>query len=213
MAFMTTMAPEAIANDLNQLPSSLVADVRAGKGVVAPGLIRFGGKGIVAGKAITAACAEGSLQAVYAALEHARAGDFLVVSAPGNSAYLGEVLATHLVNLKLAGVIIDGFVRDREALAAMDLSVFARGLFPHNQRRREVGTPMVELVVGEVAICPGDWVVADDDGIVIVPASDVERDIEACRSNRLLEERVLELVQQRLSPPEAVRQAMVELTK
>lgn len=210
---MAVMSPEEIAEHLIRLPSSLVADARAGRGVLAPGLQRFGGKGISAGRAITATCAEGSLQAVFAALERAQAGDFLVVRAPGHSAYLGEVLATHLSNLGLAGVIIDGFVRDREALLEMGLPVFAKGLYPHNQRRREAGTPMNKLIVNGVEITPGDWIIADDDGIVVVPPPDVARDIAECETNLRLEERVLQLVRQKRTPPEAVRQAMEEQAK
>ena len=91
-----------MAERLAALSTSMLADATGGAGVLAPGLERFSGSGTIAGRAITADCAEGSVQAIFAALEHAREGDMLVVRAPGRSAYLGDMLATNLMRLGLA---------------------------------------------------------------------------------------------------------------
>lgn len=204
---MTTEFSASATVELNGFASSLLADVRGGRGVLDPGLVRYSGTGTVAGRAITAECVEGSLQAVFAALDQAKPGDFLVAVCPGPSAYLGEVLATHLTNLGLSGVIIDGWIRDRAAISDLPISIYAKGLYPHNQRRREAGKPLIDIMVGGVHIHPGDWVVGDDDGLVIIPEAELAADLAAARKAAKLEARVLEFVRLGKAPAEAVRLA------
>src|SRR4051794_2835681 len=86
-----------VAARLARLSSSIVADASEGRGVVSSGLIRFSGSGTVAGRAVTADCAEGSSRAVFPALDQAQAGDILCVTAPGQTAYLGDLLASDIV--------------------------------------------------------------------------------------------------------------------
>lgn len=207
---MTFDQHAAAAGELAGLASSLLADVRGGSGVLDPGLLRFSGRGTVAGRAITAQCDEGSLQAAFAALGNAKPGDFLVAVCPGPSAYLGEVLAAHMTNLAVSGVIIDGWIRDRAAIKDLPLSIYAKGLYPHNQRRREAGKPMVAVTVGGVQIQPGDWVIGDDDGIVIIPETELGDTLIAARIAAKLESRILDLVRLGKTPAEAVRLAQSE---
>lgn len=204
------MSDQAIADQLAALSASIVADASGGKGAVAPGLIRFSGTGTIAGRAVTAACSEGSLQAIFAALEHAEAGAVLCVSGPGNSAYLGDLLASDLVKRGLAGAVIDGFIRDRPTIAAMPISFFARGLTPVALRRQEPGSAMVPISIGGVTIEPGDWVVADDDGVVVIHPQDVDAVIAKAAEDARIERRIMELVEAGAKITEAVRQALAE---
>lgn len=204
------MSDQAIADQLAALSASIVADASGGKGAVAPGLIRFSGTGTIAGRAVTAACSEGSLQAIFAALEHAEAGAVLCVSGPGNSAYLGDLLASDLVKRGLAGAVIDGFIRDRATIAAMPISFFARGLTPVALRRQEPGSAMVPISIGGVTIEPGDWVVADDDGVVVIHPQGVEAVIAKAAEDARIEGRIMELVEAGAKITEAVRQALAE---
>lgn len=200
----------SIADQLAALSASIVADATGGKGVVEPGLIRFSGTGTIAGRAVTAACSEGSLQAIFAALEHAEAGAVLCVSGPGNSAYLGDLLASDLAKRGLAGAVIDGLIRDRATIATMPASFFARGLTPIALRRQEPGSPMVPISIGGVTIHPGDWIVADDDGVVVIVPQDVDAVIAKAAENARIEVRIMELVEAGAKITEAVRQALAE---
>lgn len=200
-----------IASSLSRHSTSMLSDATGGKGVLAPGLLRYAGAGTAAGRAITAQCAEGSLQAVFAALEHARPGDMLCTVGPGNSAYLGDILATNLVRHGLVGVVIDGFIRDREAISQMPLSCHARGLFPVNQRRLEPGSPMVAVIIGGITINPGDWVVADDDGVIVIPPDEVDQALDKAGTNTLVERRVKELLAEGVKVNDAVRRAVGEI--
>jgi regulator of RNase E activity RraA len=201
-----------IARELSGLSTSILADARGGRGAVAPGLIRFSGKGTVAGRAVTADCAEGSLQAVFAALEQAGPGDMLCTVGPGNSAYLGDLLATNIMRRGLVGAVIDGYVRDRETISAMPLTFMARGLTPVNQRRQDPGSPMVPVTIGGIVIAPGDWVVADDDGVLVIAPGEVEAALAKAQVNARIEERIKELVERGAKVTDAVRQAVAEVT-
>lgn len=201
---------QSIADKLAALSASIVADAMGGKGAVEPGLIRYSGTGTIAGRAVTADCAEGSLQAIFAALEHAGPGAVLCVSGPGNSAYLGDLLASDLVKRGLAGVVVDGFIRDRATVAALPVSAFARGLTPVALRRQEPGRPMVPIVIGGATIRPYDWIVADDDGVVVVDPTEVKAVIAKAAENARVEARIMELVEAGAKVTEAVRQAIAE---
>lgn len=185
---------EDIARRLARLSSSIVADVRQGAGVVSPGLIRISGSGTVAGRAVTADCAEGSLQAVFRALDESRPGDVLCMTAPGRTAYMGDILATDLVARGLAGAVVDGLVRDRDGIAGMPLSIYARGVTPAVRRGKEPGRSMTPILLGEVTVNPGDWIVADGDGVVVVPSADIEVVLEKAEAEAQVEARIMERI-------------------
>lgn len=201
-------APGDTARRLAALSASSVADAAGGHGVVGPGLNRYSGSGTVAGRAVTADCAPGSLGAVFAALDQSRPGDVLCLTAPGPTAYLGDLLASDIANRGLAAVVVDGFVRDRDTLAGMTLSIFARGVTPAARRGREPGRAMVPIEIGGVPVSPGDWVVADGDGVVVVPPAELEAVLERAAENQRVEARILARIQAGASVMDAVDQEL-----
>lgn len=201
---------ESVAHKLSGLSSSIISDVTGGHGVVSPGLIRFSGKGTVAGRAVTADCAEGSLQAVFAALDEAEPGAFLCIAGPGVSAYMGDLLATHLVRRGFVGAVVDGLIRDRATIGQLPASFFARGLTPVNLRRPDPGRPMVPVAIGGVTVNPGDWIVADDDGVVAIAPSEVEAVIAKAEASTRLEEAIMARIEAGARIPDAVREALAE---
>lgn len=203
----------ATAKQLRTLSSTILSDARRGAGVIEPGLHRFSGEGTAAGRAITADCDEGSVQAVFAALDHAQPGDFLCIKGAANTAYLGDLLATNLVGRGLAGAVVDGFVRDRDRIGAMPLTIVARGVTPLNLRAKGPGAAMSKITVGGVAIAPGDWVVADSDGVIVIPPDDVATSIEEAEKSARIEGRIGELIRQGVPVGEAVGQALAEMAR
>lgn len=193
-----------IAARLGRLSSSIVADVSEGRGVVSPGLIRFSGSGTVAGRAVTADCAEGSLRAVFPALDQAQPGDILCMTAPGTTAYLGDLLASDIVGRGLAGAVVDGLIRDRDAIAGMPASFFARGVTPYARRGSDPGQSMTPILLGGVRVAPGDWIVADGDGVIVVPPTAIEEVLAKAEENARIEERIMA----RIRAGEKVRDAV-----
>lgn len=201
-------APMDIARELAKWSASAVADAAAGQGVVSPGLVRYSGSGTVAGRAVTAECAEGSLMAVFAALAHAKAGDFLCLTGPGPYAYLGDLLATDLAHRGLAGVVVEGLIRDRDTIATIKTSVFARGVTPAAKRASEPGAAMIPITIGGIRVSPGDWIVADGDGVVVVAPEHVESVLRKAEENSLLEAQIMERIQAGASVLDAVGQVL-----
>jgi 4-hydroxy-4-methyl-2-oxoglutarate aldolase len=127
----------------------------------------------VAGPAFTVACAPGDNLAVHAAVVRAPRGSVLAVSVGDDTVrgYWGEVLTTAAEAAGIVGLVIDATVRDLAALEKHRFPVFARGVGLRGASKAGPGSTGATIVLGDVKVAPGDWVVADLDGVVAIPAS------------------------------------------
>ena len=96
--------------------------------------------------------------------------------------YWGEVLTTAAESCGLAGLVIDGCVRDVAALEAHRFPVFSTGLALRGATKNRPGAIDRPAMVGDVEVEPGDWVVGDADGVVVVPGATIEEVVAAGRS-------------------------------
>ncbi len=126
----------------------------------------------VAGPARTALCEPGDNTMVHAAVAHARPGDVLVLTStePAPVALVGELLATQAQRQGVAGVLVDGAIRDLDELAELGLPIWTRHVRAQGATKGQVGKLDVPVVVGRVEIRPGDLVVLDGDGALALPA-------------------------------------------
>ncbi len=126
------------------------------------------------GRARTVWTRPGDNQAIHQILPHCRPGDVLVVNGGGDTtrALIGELIAEKAKARGVAGMIIDGVVRDGVELERIGFPVWSRGLCPAGPYKNGPGRINVPVAVGGVVACPGDLVVADDDGVIIVPAAE-----------------------------------------
>jgi regulator of ribonuclease activity A len=124
-----------------------------------------------AGSVSTVRCFEDN-SVVKAALEEPGLGRVLVVDGGGSlrRALVGGNLAAAAARNGWAGVVVDGCVRDSAELALCDVGIRALALVPMPTERRNAGQRDVVLQIRGVAVRPGDWLVADEDGIVVMPA-------------------------------------------
>ena len=136
-----------------------------------------------AGPARTALCAPGDNTMVHALVAHARPGDVLVLTSaePAPVALVGDLLATQARAQGVAAVLVDGAVRDLDELADLGLPIWTRFVRAQGATKGEVGKLDVPVVVGGVEIRPGDLVVMDGDGAVVVPTDRVEAVLSAAR--------------------------------
>jgi 4-hydroxy-4-methyl-2-oxoglutarate aldolase len=143
-------------------------------------VFRCGG---LAGQAITAMTRGGSTSVVQAAIAFAKPGDVLVLKSAGkiDAAIFGGILATAACRRRIAGVVVDGLIRDVDEIENLGLPVFARGIFPFATHRKISGSLNGTLTCGRVKVHPGDIVIADSDGIVIVNHSTVPDLIRTAR--------------------------------
>ena len=136
----------------------------------------------VAGPAITAKCGKGDNLAIHVAVaDNIIVGTVLVVDAtnPPEFGYWGEVLTTAAGANDVAGLIIDGGTRDTDAIEALEFPVFSALIALTGAQKKKGGTVGKAVTVGDVEVSPGDWVVGDTDGVVVIRRSDLNAVIDA----------------------------------
>ena len=130
----------------------------------------------VAGPARIALCGPGDNTMVHAAVAHASPGDVLVLTSaePAPVALVGELLATQAQAQGVAGILVDGAVRDLDELAAIGLPIWTRFVRAQGATKGVVGKLDVSVVIGGAEIRPGDLVVMDGDGAMALPSERVD---------------------------------------
>jgi 4-hydroxy-4-methyl-2-oxoglutarate aldolase len=125
------------------------------------------------GAALTVWCHAGDNIMYHKALTLAQPGDILVINTQGSgNAGWGELLATSAMKAGVRGVILDGMARDIDALESMRFPIWARGLSISGCNKDGAGEVGAVIACGGVAVRPGDIIVADRDGVAVVPLAD-----------------------------------------
>jgi len=138
---------------------------------------------VLVGSAVTAWCEPADYGPVHHAIAVAEAGDVIVVAAGGrrDAAMIGELLSGAARLKGIAGVLVDGAVRDVGTLAQWsDFHVFCRWITPRGPSPMERGSVNEPIVFGGVPVSPFDLVIADDDGLVFVPRAAAVDQLESC---------------------------------
>lgn len=173
-----------VLSRLLDMPAANVADAMERLSVV-DGRVHAMWQGMrVVGPALTVLVRPGDNLLIHRAVGVAKPGDVIVVSggADESRALIGEVLSTRASQRGVGGFVIDGAVRDIDELKRIGLPVFARGLSPAGPFKFGPGHIGRAVAVGGTSVSPGDIVVGDSDGVVIIPLSTAEvvvRDAEA----------------------------------
>ncbi|MEU9957841.1 RraA family protein [Streptomyces sp. NPDC050982] len=133
------------------------------------------------GTALPVLTVAGDNKAVIAALDHIRPGDILVINAFGydGRAVIGDNLAQRFDVFGAVGAVVDGYVRDGAIIEKLGVPVFARGLTPAGPFKNGPGTIGEPVALGGVVVNPGDIVVADDDGVIVIPPRRAEEALTA----------------------------------
>lgn len=134
----------------------------------------------IAGPAYPVRCAPYDNLAIQLAMEHAPEGSVLVVDAHGSRAgFWGEVLTVAAQARGVRGLVIDGGVRDIAAMRRLGFPAFSRHVCCRGTIKNAAPSVGREIVMGGVAIAPGDYVCADEDGIVVLPQAEASRIVAA----------------------------------
>jgi len=152
----------------------------------------------VAAPAFPVRCTPGDNLAIHVAVTRAPAGAVLVVDVGDvpDRGYWGEVLTTGALARGLAGLVIDGGVRDVAALERLSFPVFSATVALPGATKVNRGAVGTATVVAGVRVSPGDWVVGDVDGVVVVPGERLDEVLAAGRGRTAAEEGYFEALRQ-----------------
>ncbi|MFB9857119.1 RraA family protein [Paenarthrobacter aurescens] len=169
---------------LAKLPAANIGDAMDRLGVADSAIQAIWPGARIAGPAFTVWTRPGDNQGIHRALQLAHPGDIIVVAGGGDEsrALLGELIGERAINLGIAGFALDGAARDAETLGEIGMPVFARSTTPAGPYKNgpsRLGTP---ISFGGVPVIPGDIIIGDSDGVVIIPREQAANVAEAAEA-------------------------------
>jgi len=170
--------------EFKKIPASNVADVMERSCAMNPRihLVSTPKEQMNVGPAYTVKARAGDNLALHAALNYIGEGDFLVVSNEEDNtrSLIGEVMMAYLkYTKKIAGIIVDGPIRDIDEISKWDFPVYATGTTPGGPYKEGPGEINVPIACGGISVNPGDIILADPDGVIVIPRKDAATVLKA----------------------------------
>lgn len=168
--------PAGVVRQAAAFQPAILADVAGRRGALHGRIQALRPRMKVAGTAFTVEVRPGDNLMIHAAMSLAKPGDVLVIDGKADltSALMGTIMMTACQQLGIAGVVVDGAVRDTLEIDEMDFPVFAAGFNPNGPTKNCPGRIGHPVTVGGVTVRPGDFITGDADGVVVVEREKIE---------------------------------------
>lgn len=178
------------------LPVANISDSMQRMTAGGAGLRPFHRRAAMVGVALTVKCRPGDNLMLHHALNIAQPGDVIVVDGGGDltNALIGELMLAFAQKKQLAGVVINGAVRDTASIAASDFPVYARGVTHRGPYKNGPGEINVPIAIDGMVVEPGDLIVGDADGVLCVPFDQVDSVYALARARHLDEQSKLHAI-------------------
>jgi 4-hydroxy-4-methyl-2-oxoglutarate aldolase len=203
---------EALVQRLAKAPTGWVVDANGRRGALDYRIRALTSAKKFCGVALTVWSRACDNLSPYAAIQYARPGDVLVIATDAyeQASVTGDVMVGMAKNQGIAGVVTDGLVRDIEGLNAVGVPVCARGLSPNSPQKDGPGTIGLPISLGGVAVNPGDVILGDQDGIVVVAREALEGVVAALAEIEAKEKKMDALVRDGAKLPPGLDKIIAE---
>ena len=179
-----------IVDEYRKLDVSTIYEAQGKQNIMDPGLQPILSNTLIAGPAVTVTCQAGDNLMIHAAIEVCKPGDILVITTQGSciAGMIGELIVTALMKKGVQGVIMDSGIRDVRQLRDLGFPVWTRAVLSQGTTKIKGGWVNAPAICGGVAVEPGDLIVADDDGVVVVKKEDLHSTLELSKGRMQKEE-------------------------
>ncbi len=194
----TRKVDEQTVARFHDLPVANISDSMARMTAGGPRLRPFHAGGVLAGPAFTVKTRPGDNLMIHKALDLAEAGDVIVVDGGGDltNALIGEMMVAHAMARGLAGMVLDGAIRDHDSIRAGSFPVFAAGVTHRGPYKDGPGEINVAIALDGMVIEPGDLVIGDGDGLLSVPFAQTDEIFRAAKAKNDAEQKQIAAIRE-----------------
>ena len=181
----------------NKLDVSTVYEAQGKQGILDPVLKPILTNTMIVGPAVTVVCPAGDNLMIHAAIEVVKPGDIVVITTEGNNVLgmIGELIVTALMKKGAKGIIMDSGIRDVRQIRDMGFPIWTREVLSQGAQKVRGGWVNAPAVCAGVLIHPGDLIMADDDGVVVVKKEDFESSLKLSQARVAKEAGTIEKIE------------------